>query len=272
MAASSLWGGKQGARPDRFADESATLTRPDAHRLRVARDLRALSHASRESEGSELGHDSGFDRACGGMTMDPSKRLTLVVGIDFSDLSLEAMRVGLELAKTSGDAHLHLVHVVPLPASTEIPVDASALEADATLQMADLRARALEKGRAAVTAHVVVGAPAEALTLFAKKTRADLMVVGTHGRRGLSRLAFGSVAEAVVRTAPCSVLTVRTRVLSPEERIEPPCPQCVEAQRATGGKELWCARHREHHPRPHTHSELPEGFALGSMNLRFPER
>jgi nucleotide-binding universal stress UspA family protein len=205
------------------------------------------------------------------MIMEPSKRLTLVVGIDFSDLSLEALRVGLELAKISGDAQVHLVHVVPLPASTEIPIDASALEVDAESRIAELRARALEGGRAAVTGHVVMGAPAVAIALLAKKLRADLVLVGTHGRTGLSRLAFGSIAEAVVRTAPCSVLTVRARVLSPEERIEPPCPQCLETQRATSGKQLFCARHREHHPRAHTYSELPEGFALGSMTVRLPE-
>jgi hypothetical protein len=84
----------------------------------------------------------------------------------------------------------------------------------------------------------------------------------------MSRLVLGSVAEAVVRTAPCSVISVRSRIASPEEQIEPPCSECLKAQRVSGDKELWCARHREHHPRPHTYSELPETFAVGSMNLR----
>jgi nucleotide-binding universal stress UspA family protein len=203
--------------------------------------------------------------------MEPSKRLTLVVGIDFSDLSLEALRVALELAKGSGDAHVHLVHILALPVSADLPIDRSALERDARKQMTEIHARATAASRSAVTAHVIMGTPALGIVEVAKMTRADLIVVGTHGRRGLSHLAFGSVAEAVVRTAPCSVLTVRARVLSPEERIEPPCAECLEAQRASSGKERLCARHRKHHLHPHTYSELPQNFAVGSMNLRFPE-
>lgn len=53
------------------------------------------------------------------------------------------------------------------------------------------------------------GSPAESIVEVAKRERADAVVMGTHGRTGLDRLLVGSVAETVVRLAPCSVLTVK---------------------------------------------------------------
>jgi len=51
--------------------------------------------------------------------------------------------------------------------------------------------------------------PAEAIVEYARRAAVDVIVIGTHGRRGMSRLFLGSVAERVVRTAPCPVLTIR---------------------------------------------------------------
>ncbi len=55
----------------------------------------------------------------------------------------------------------------------------------------------------------VIGFPAKDIVRLATEVQADLIVVGTYGRRGMSHLLLGSVAERVVRTAPCPVLTVR---------------------------------------------------------------
>jgi len=60
-----------------------------------------------------------------------------------------------------------------------------------------------------VEPHVRVGSPAEEIVKAARDTHADLIVIATHGRGGLSRVLFGSVTERVVRHAPCPVLTVR---------------------------------------------------------------
>jgi hypothetical protein len=99
---------------------------------------------------------------------------------------------------------------------------------------------------------------------------ADLIFVGSHGRRGLERLLIGSVAERVVRGASCPVLVVRNkdyrRTLAPE--IEPACPKCLDVQRESGGKQLWCAMHATKHPHAHLHYEQPDTFAVGSMLLR----
>ncbi|MFW5972706.1 MAG: universal stress protein [Bacteroidota bacterium] len=61
-------------------------------------------------------------------------------------------------------------------------------------------------------------AAAPAIVDFARQSSADLIVIGTHGRRGVSRVFLGSVAEEVVRTAPCPVLSVRTETSSPPPR------------------------------------------------------
>ena len=55
----------------------------------------------------------------------------------------------------------------------------------------------------------MIGFPAKDIVRLATEVQADLIVLGTHGRRGMSHLLVGSVAERVVRTAPCPVLTVR---------------------------------------------------------------
>jgi hypothetical protein len=102
----------------------------------------------------------------------------------------------------------------------------------------------------------------------ASDVSADLIVVGTHGRTGIERLIVGSVAERVLRFAPCPVLAVRPKALPAWPAIEPPCPDCVKVQRETSGAKLWCERHSEHHPRGHSYREYPASFGVGSMSFR----
>ena len=59
----------------------------------------------------------------------------------------------------------------------------------------------------------LAGAPAEIICMVAKSKRADLIVMGTHGRTGLSRMMMGSVAQAVLASSPCTVITIRPEVL-----------------------------------------------------------
>jgi hypothetical protein len=107
-----------------------------------------------------------------------------------------------------------------------------------------------------VISHLRLEAPAEEIAQTAADLEADLVVVGTHGRRGISRLLLGSVAEAVVRLAPCPVFVVRPKALPAEvPQIEPPCPRCVEARVASAGKEYWCEQHRERHGQRHTYHQ-----------------
>jgi nucleotide-binding universal stress UspA family protein len=70
-------------------------------------------------------------------------------------------------------------------------------------------AKALNKGALSVEGRMVLGDPRSALVETAKEERADLLVVGSHGRTGLTKLLLGSVAAHVVAHAPCSVLVVK---------------------------------------------------------------
>lgn len=69
--------------------------------------------------------------------------------------------------------------------------------------------------------HMVTGDPSAAIARLAEEEGADLIVMGTHGRTGISRMVMGSVAEAVVRRAPCPVLTFKKPHTDTEKAREP---------------------------------------------------
>jgi len=144
---------------------------------------------------------------------------TVLHATDFSAAGRPAFRTALAWARQRG-ARLHLVHVMTPPvmlledsflsARSWRRLEAEGLRA-ARRRLAMLRTRARRAG-VAVSATVVRNAvPFEAIARVAKRVDADLVVVGTHGRTGLARVALGSVAERVVALAPCPVLTVRGR-------------------------------------------------------------
>lgn len=141
----------------------------------------------------------------------------VLVPTDFSAASELALDYAKALADQYG-ASLHLLHVLEDPFiagawSSEIYVaDAPQLRASLRLEASRRLERILppdERARFNVTTQVMAGAPAQAIRDVADEGRFDLIVMGTHGRAGMAHLLLGSVAEKVVRTAPCAVLTVR---------------------------------------------------------------
>jgi len=140
----------------------------------------------------------------------------ILVPIDFSEPSDAALDHARTLATRFG-ASLHLLHVAEDPYrafySAEVFVPEieglrdSILE-DATRRMKD-RLRTTERDEGAVTVSAIIGTPAGSIVEYAGGNDIDLIVMGTHGRGGMSHLFVGSVAERVVRMAPCPVLTVR---------------------------------------------------------------
>lgn len=135
---------------------------------------------------------------------------------DFSRASRAACAKAVELAK-SNRAELLLVHVlgpILVPAEAYVPAKAyegmwTSARATAQKELDALATRAKKAGVRATTA-LAEGAPAhEEIARVAKRARADLIVMGTHGRTGIARVFLGSVASRVVATAPCPVLTVR---------------------------------------------------------------
>jgi nucleotide-binding universal stress UspA family protein len=134
---------------------------------------------------------------------------------DFSELSKQGLERALELAETFG-ANLTLLHVVeppPYPVEGIVPAHLGAtllddLEREANNELAHIL-RPPPGSKVAVTRRVVIGVPYRKIIEVAEEEKADLIVMTTHGRTGLSHLVMGSVAEKVVRTAPCPVLTIR---------------------------------------------------------------
>jgi hypothetical protein len=123
-----------------------------------------------------------------------------------------------------------------------------------------------------IVSHLRLNAAAEEIAQLASDLEADLVVVGTHGRRGVRRLLIGSVAERVVRLAHCPVLVVRPKghgERAPE--IQPPCPRCLEARRQSGGQELWCAQHKEKHGPRHTYHFTHRGATQTNPPLVTPQ-
>jgi nucleotide-binding universal stress UspA family protein len=134
--------------------------------------------------------------------------------VDYSVCSNEALKKAVYLAQRD-NAKLYLIHVVDIrmygheaPLSFEMPKPS-----EATLKKVkeDLANSVLKeaKGKLDVETMVTMGIPAVEIINTAREKGVDLIVMGTHGRTGISHVVIGSVAENVVRKAPCPVLTVK---------------------------------------------------------------
>jgi universal stress protein A len=132
---------------------------------------------------------------------------SILVPVDFDENSRTALDLAKQLAAV-GDATLHLMHVVGILLT---PGEAASVivarEDDVKAELEKIAREQLSGTRHQV--HIRTGDTARAIVETARDLRADLIVMPTHGRRGLPRFFLGSVAERVVREAPCPVLTVR---------------------------------------------------------------
>jgi nucleotide-binding universal stress UspA family protein len=137
----------------------------------------------------------------------------ILVPTDFSVTADAALDYARAVAQEFG-ASVHLLHVL------EDPLGPSGLVAEMyTPEPPDIREMLMKEAQVRLAARVVpgerattevmFGSGAGTITDYAAATRMDLIVMGTHGRTGLKHFVMGSVAETVVRTAPCPVLTVR---------------------------------------------------------------
>ena len=152
----------------------------------------------------------------------------IVVGTDFSEISLVAVERAFDLASTSG-AHVDLVFVreIPVgPGTMDLPV---VLGPPEPIPQVRFDAIIPEGLRRQTSTTVLDGVASHEISAFALEAGADLIVVGTHGHRGIKRLLLGSTAEALVREAPCDVLVARQRIA---RATEAPGPALAES---TGG-------------------------------------
>ena len=141
----------------------------------------------------------------------------ILVPTDFSATADAALDYAFMLADRFG-ASLQLLHVLddPFVADgmaaeayiTEAPVLRTAMLHEAQEKLAH-RANRRQSGIPRIDTEVLFGHGARTIAEYAADTKVDLIVMGTHGRTGVAHLLLGSVAERLVRTAPCPVLTIR---------------------------------------------------------------
>jgi nucleotide-binding universal stress UspA family protein len=148
----------------------------------------------------------------------------ILVPTDFSPPSDAALEYARILATKFGST-LRILHVIDDPsASSDFVADGFAPSTEdiqaGLLEQARRRLNGLmnlvDRSRYNAHADAVLGTPAGAIINYASATGTSLIVMGTHGRTGLAHLLMGSVAEQVVRTAPCPVLTVRQVAVADE--------------------------------------------------------
>ncbi|HEY1556281.1 MAG TPA: universal stress protein [Kofleriaceae bacterium] len=139
---------------------------------------------------------------------------TILVPTDLSAGAEEALDYACELARDF-DAKIYLLNVIGIPA-LGVPELGVALTSTVIDSIVHDNTEALDKLAASKSGQATFGEvmlrtgdARDVINQTAKELHADLIVMGTHGRRGVSRALLGSVTETVVRTAPCPVLTVR---------------------------------------------------------------
>jgi nucleotide-binding universal stress UspA family protein len=162
-----------------------------------------------------MAEEAAGDVARGGEDVMPEwKRICCAV--DFSDESRFAIEEAAALA-TRSDGQLAVIHVVAgappyearLPYRSELsPVHTG----DPARQLEEWRTAAERITKNRVSASLLAGAAVDEILRFAREGRYDVLVIGTPGVLGCERIVFGSVAEAVIRRAPCSVVVARRPV------------------------------------------------------------
>ncbi|MEI6756677.1 MAG: universal stress protein [Chlorobium sp.] len=131
----------------------------------------------------------------------------IICPVDFSGLSRKALKYANEFARLS-NGEVFLVGVIENDPTITYSHGLEKERAESEQKLADLIE---EEQMAGIVADYVIyeGFPEECILDYAKRQEADIIIMGSHGRRGLKRMILGSVAEHIVRRAPCPVLVVK---------------------------------------------------------------
>jgi nucleotide-binding universal stress UspA family protein len=136
----------------------------------------------------------------------------IVVPVDFSKITAKLIEYSTYMAEKLS-ATMHFIHVVTYVTGDAMIGAPFAVEyeermlADAQKKMSNLLEDNREKAPGC-TGEVIVGDPVDTIVKTAKEKEADLIIIGTHGTKGLEKILLGSVAERVLKRAPCPVLTM----------------------------------------------------------------
>ncbi len=166
------------------------------------------------------------------MSHEQTKRI--VVGVDFDACGDDAILEGVKMLAAGGASELHAVYcldpkdVIDNPEMPALFSEERVLEQGPRSMLERIQEVARSYGLTPKTGslfmHVRIGKAADALAQVAVDYDADLIIVGTHRRRGLDRLLLGSVAEHLVRRAGCPVLVARPKDYSKSTKSERPAP------------------------------------------------
>lgn len=141
----------------------------------------------------------------------------ILVPIDFSESSDAALNWATVLARDTG-ATLLIIHVETVPLTTGGGEYIYAIPEPPTQELLERLHKVVPRDSSIPVVHrLLAGDPAEAILRAAQSEGVDMIVMGTHGRRGITRLLMGSVAEAVVRRAECPVLILKHTSKVPAE-------------------------------------------------------
>jgi len=130
--------------------------------------------------------------------------------VDFDQNSLLALEVATELAEER-KATLDLLHVVAMPPGPEVALPFAKMESAARTKLERL-VRQKVSSKVSYQVEIMMGDPGAEIIQAAKRLGTNLIVMATHGRKGIRHLVLGSVAEQVIREAPCPVLAVKPKV------------------------------------------------------------
>ena len=136
-------------------------------------------------------------------------RRAVVVPVDFSDDSLASLQVAKDMVDDL--AHLHVLHVLPIWEPNEPGVIWEMVDEQSRADHATeaLKKKIAELGLVGAQVIVHFGDPGHEIADYAQEIKAELIVVSSHGRSGLTRLLIGSTAERVARLAHCPVLMLK---------------------------------------------------------------
>jgi nucleotide-binding universal stress UspA family protein len=200
------------------------------------------------------------------------RKYVILAALQFDETGTIAMEEAVRIARRDPAAELHVLHVAAPSLARDRDGESTAIEAQLERAPGKLREyveRASEGTSLHVVGHIRSGTPVQVILQTAADLDADMIVLGTHTHRGaIDRLVLGSVSGRVLHQAHCPVLVAVPKAygaLAETQAIEPPCPECVEQQRATGDRHVYCERHSRTRLRPHVYvpSDRPRASVAG---------
>jgi nucleotide-binding universal stress UspA family protein len=193
----------------------------------------------------------------------------ILCALAFDETGDLALDEAVRFAGHVSHSELHVIHVAPdlgdVQSDTPTTIRSQVDQAPALMEERVKRAGAGTPLQ--VRGHIRHGTPVEAILRTAGELDADLLIIGSHRRRGMEKLVLGSVAERILREARCAVLTALPKSWQHAEtvEIEGPCPDCLRARESNPAAQ-WCERHSRTRLQPHvyTPSDRPAPSILGT--------